>query len=64
LLSDTEEHGTTITITRRGQPIAQLVPIQSRPRVSMAGALAGKVRIPDDLLNEDRSVLWTVNSGE
>jgi len=41
LLSEVEEHGVSITITRRGVPIAQLVPVTG-----------GSKRSPADLLRE------------
>jgi len=41
LLSEVEEHGVSITITRRGVPVAQLVPVTG-----------GSKRSPTDLLRE------------
>ena len=41
LLSEVEEHGVSITITRRGVPVAQLVPVTG-----------GSKRSPTDLLRQ------------
>lgn len=58
LLDEIAEHGGTITITRRGLPLARV----SRPRKtrwrSLEGVLAGKVDIPDELLMRNRADEW------
>lgn len=60
LLDEVGRDGGTITVTKRGRPIAKVGPAKRRPWKSPENSLAGKVRIPDDLLMADRSGLWEV----
>jgi prevent-host-death family protein len=58
LLDEIEEHGGTITVTKRGRPVA-MVSAAKRPAFkSSAGILAGKVKITGDIVNFDTSELW------
>lgn len=63
LLNDIGEHGGTITITKRGKPLATVKPARRTAWKSPEGAWAGKVTIVDDLVNIDLSDLWEVVSG-
>jgi prevent-host-death family protein len=58
LLDDIGERGGTITITKRGRPLATVRPAPRSPWKSLEGAWIGKVTIPDDLLEADMSELW------
>jgi prevent-host-death family protein len=58
LLNDIGEHGGTITITKRGKPLATVKPARRTAWKSLEGAWAGKVTIVDDLVNIDLSGLW------
>ena len=60
LLDGIGEHGGTITITKRGRPLARVGPVPRPAWKSPEGAWAGKVTIPDDLLEADTSGLWEV----
>ncbi|MEO8370885.1 MAG: type II toxin-antitoxin system prevent-host-death family antitoxin [Candidatus Solibacter sp.] len=51
LLDEVEEHGGTITVTKRGRPIATLSPAKKTKFKSSAGILAGKVKITGDIVN-------------
>ena len=42
--------GNPVVITKRGRPIARLVPVQQRPR-SIVGALKGQARIRGDIVS-------------
>ena len=60
LLDDLAEGGGTITITKRGRPLATVRPAR-RPRwKSPEGSLVGKLIIPDELLEADTSEMWDV----
>jgi len=56
-LDEVERHGTSITITRRGRPVAVLGPAR-RIWKSPRNSLAGKVQIIGDIVNCDTSDLW------
>ncbi len=58
LLNGIGERGGTITITKRGKPLATVGPAQAWK--SPEGAWVGKVEIDGDLLNADTSTLWEV----
>jgi len=60
LLDDIGESGGTITITKRGRPLATVGPAHRSAWKSPEGAWAGKVTIDDDLLARDTSDLWEV----
>ncbi len=65
LLDEIEEHGGTITVTKRGRPVATVGPSRKRkPRKSLEGAWAGKVKIVGDIVNMDTSHLWDVAKGQ
>ena len=58
LLEDIGQHGGTITITKRGCPLATVGPARSTAWKSPEGLLAGKGLIDGDLLDSDRADLW------
>lgn len=58
LLDDISEHGGTITVTKRGRPMATVGPVKKKPLKSLEGAWAGKVYIPDEILMADTSDQW------
>ena len=60
LLDDIGENGGSLTITRRGRPLATVRPAQKLAWKSPEGTWIGKVRIPDHLLDSDTSELWDV----
>jgi prevent-host-death family protein len=60
LLDEIGRKGGTITITKRGRPMATVGPVRKRQRPSSEGLWKGKVLIPEDLLNADMSDLWEV----
>jgi antitoxin (DNA-binding transcriptional repressor) of toxin-antitoxin stability system len=62
LLEDVGQHGGTITITKRGCPLATVGPARSMAWKSPEGLLAGKGFINDDLLDRDHADLWDVVS--
>ena len=60
LFDEVGRKGSTITVTRRGRPLAMVGPVRKRLWKSSEGVLAGKVSIPDDVLMADQSHLWDV----
>ncbi len=58
LLSEIADNGGTITVTKRGRPLATVSPARRRRWKSTEGILEGKIQIDDDLLMSDMSDLW------
>ncbi len=60
MLNDIGERGGTITITKRGRPLATVGPARQPAWKSPEGALAGKIAVDelDEILNRDISELW------
>jgi prevent-host-death family protein len=59
LLDQIDRDGTTVTVTRRGTPLAMVGPVKKKPFKSSMGILEGKVKIKEDLLR-DFSEDWEV----
>ena len=59
-LDDVEGQTSTITITRRGRPVAVLVPPRRKPAKSPKGVWVGKVEIIGDIVNPGRSGTWEI----
>jgi antitoxin (DNA-binding transcriptional repressor) of toxin-antitoxin stability system len=65
LLDGIGEHGGTITITKRGRPLASVGPVPQSAWKSPEGTWTGRVTIAEDLLKgdileADTSGLWEV----
>ena len=60
LLDEIGREGGTITVTKRGRPVARVGPAPRRLRKSSEGMWTGKVHIMDDRLLADQSDLWEV----
>ena len=60
LLNQIGEEGGTVTVTKRGRPLATVAPAKKKPFRSSEGILAGKVRIVGDIVNADFSDLYDV----
>jgi prevent-host-death family protein len=63
LLDEIEQRGGPITITRRGLPVAVLVPAEKSAWKSPRNSWAGKGSIVGDIVNGDSS-LWEVAGPE
>jgi prevent-host-death family protein len=61
-LSEIEQSGQVITITRRGRPVATLGPAKRGAWKSPGNSLAGKARIVGDIINTDW--VWEVTRTE
>jgi prevent-host-death family protein len=60
LMDELEEKGGTITVTKRGRPVATVIPPKKTRYKSPMGSLVGKIKIVGDIANEDTSHLWNV----
>jgi prevent-host-death family protein len=60
LLDQIAQEGGTVTVTKRGRPMATVGPVKRKPFKSSEGILAGKVKIVGDIVNADFSDLWEV----
>ena len=58
-LSEIEQSGETITITKRGRPVAVLGPVKRPILKSPRNSWAGKGQIVGDIVNGDPSI-WDV----
>jgi prevent-host-death family protein len=60
LLDELVGQGGTITVTKRGRPVAIVKPAKKTRYKSPRGAWVGKIEIVGDIANEDTSQLWNV----
>jgi prevent-host-death family protein len=58
LLDEIDEQGGTITVTKRGRPVATVTQAPKKKWKSPIGILEGKVKIVGDIVNFDSSDLW------
>lgn len=58
ILEEVREGG-EVVITKRGKPVAKLVPVQ-RTYKTLRGAWKGRIRITGDIVNFDTSDMWDV----
>ena len=47
-LVDAAQSGEEVVITRRGEPVVKLEPVNTRSRESIFGSLKGQIKIADD----------------
>jgi prevent-host-death family protein len=64
LLDEIEDQGGTITVTKRGRPVATIGPARKQTWKSPKGILAGKVKITGDIVNFNTSELWDALRGD
>lgn len=59
LLEDVSNKGDTITVTKRGKPLATVSPAAApKPYKSLMGAWKGKIRITDADIRSVRKAMW------
>jgi prevent-host-death family protein len=61
LLDQIAEEGGTVTVTKRGRPMAMVGPVKKRFK-SSENILAGKFKVAGDIANMDTADLWEVVS--
>jgi prevent-host-death family protein len=59
-LSEIEQSGEPVIITRRGRPVAMLGPVKQSVPKSPRNSWARKGQVVGDILNIDTSALWEV----
>lgn len=60
LFARIDQEGGTLTVTKRGRPLATIERPKRKPFKSSEGILAGKIKIVGDIVNADTSDLWEV----
>jgi antitoxin (DNA-binding transcriptional repressor) of toxin-antitoxin stability system len=55
-----DQEGGTVTVTKRGRPLATVARVKRKPFKSSEGILAGKVKIVGDIVNADFADLYDV----
>jgi prevent-host-death family protein len=60
LLDEVAQQRTPLVITKRGKPIAKLVPREDRP-VQLFGRMKGTVKILGDVIGPMEDALWTAD---
>jgi prevent-host-death family protein len=60
MIDEIEQAGGSITLTKRGRPVAVLVPTPKKPWKSPRGSWTGKAQIVGDIVHIDTSRLWDV----
>ena len=63
LLDSVGAGGPSITVTKRGRPIATVGPARIAAWKSPEGILEGEVLIDDEILGRDTASLWNVAAG-
>jgi len=51
VLDEVQEHGEEVVITKRGKPVAKLVPVEEKKPGSIFGFLKGQVKIVGDVVS-------------
>jgi prevent-host-death family protein len=55
-LDEIEQHGESITVTRRGRPVAILAPAKKKAFKSPANSWSGRMQIVGDIVNTDPTI--------
>jgi prevent-host-death family protein len=61
LMDEVARRRTPIVITKRGKPVAKLVPIDDKP-IDIFGRMAGTIRIVGDIISPIDDVEWTADA--
>jgi prevent-host-death family protein len=59
LIDEAAQQRRPIIVTKRGKPIAKLVPVEEKVSVDLFGYMAGTVKICGDIVNPIDDVEWT-----
>ena len=60
ILDEVNEHGATVTVTKRGRPVAVVGPARKRREKPLLGALVGKVKLPKNWDKIEFTDRWDV----
>jgi prevent-host-death family protein len=58
LMDEVAQRRTPVVITKRGKPIAKLVPIDDKP-IDLFGYMAGTIKICGDIVSPIDDIEWT-----
>lgn len=58
LMDEVARQRRAIVITKRGKPVAKLVPIENQP-IDLFGRMAGTIKICGDIINPIEDAGWT-----
>ena len=58
LLDEVDDQGHTITVTKRGRPIATIQPLKKKRWKPLKGAWIGKIEIVGDIVGFETTHLW------
>ncbi|HTP32452.1 MAG TPA: type II toxin-antitoxin system prevent-host-death family antitoxin [Candidatus Acidoferrales bacterium] len=64
LMGEIESKGNSITVTRRGRPVAVFGPVRKNRRKTSMGSWAGKAKIAGDIVYHDTSSLFDCLNGK
>ena len=64
LLDEIDQEGGTITVTKRGRPVATVSAAKKPEWKSSRGVLAGKGKIVGDIVNFETTRLWEALNGD
>jgi prevent-host-death family protein len=58
LMDEVAQQRRPIIITKRGKPVAKLVPVEEEP-IDLFGRMAGSIKICGDIINPIEDLGWT-----
>ena len=58
LMDEVAQHRRPIIITKRGKPVAKLVPVETET-IDLFGRMAGRIKICSDIINPIEDAGWT-----
>ncbi len=61
LMDEVAQQRTPLVITKRGKPIAKLVPIDDKP-IDLFGYMAGTIKICGDIISPIDDLEWTADA--
>lgn len=64
LLEEVDRLGSTVTVTKRGRPVAVVTRGPAAAWKNPANSWSHKGRIVGDIVNLDTALLWNVNTGK
>jgi prevent-host-death family protein len=62
LMDEVAQQRRPIIITKRGKPVAKLVPVEEKP-IDLFGRMAGSIKICGDIIGPIEDAGWTGDAG-
>ncbi len=59
LMDEVAQQRRPIIITKRGKPVAKLVPVEEQGPIDLFGRMAGTIKICGDIINPIEDAGWT-----